>query len=287
MSEPSNNISSHSAAAELENIKLELAKEELKKVQLEIENLKPKRKLNDEIARYIPLITAVLSIVGFLWGVVLFLNQQERDRRTREEERISRDQVQYRNSYEQLLQFSSNPNISVQRVMFLRDDIDHLIDSLYPPDNPATMERNKTERDRLKNNIYGLITKECDFTQTRHVQLDIAALQAWTDYEKDVKETPNKVLINKYIRAIQFLHARDPRYIESVTYDPQIGYSETQAPSEPLSNSFGSLAEGFKLHLQLLSKEDKERSIEAFARVTKNPTLTADLFQSESTDLFN
>jgi hypothetical protein len=195
---------------ELQKINLELAKRQLQKLNLEIAALKPKRSGPAVIVPYIPTIMALLSIAGFIWGVWLFLNQQERDRKTREEERISRDLTQYRNSYEQLLQFSSNPNITVQRVLFLRDDIDHLIDSIYPPD------KRPDARARLKGNIFSLITKECDFTQTRHVQLDIAALEQWKDYEKDLKETPNKTYINKYIRAIQYLHTRDPKYIESV-----------------------------------------------------------------------
>src|SRR5438552_941209 len=97
--------------SQLQKVNLETAKVQLQKLNLEIEDLKEERNWEERIARFIPIITAVISIAGFLWGVVLFRNQQEKDRITREADQISRDMNQYRTSYEQLLQFSSNQNI--------------------------------------------------------------------------------------------------------------------------------------------------------------------------------
>jgi hypothetical protein len=274
---PAESNNTDSPEAQLQRINLELAKAQLQKLNLEIEDLKPKSKWTREVVvRAITIVTAVSAIVSFSWGVYVYEKQQEKDRQTREDDRKSRDLMQYRASYEQLLQFSSSPNMTVQTVLFLRNDIDHLIDSIYPPD------KQEDERARLKRNIYSLITKDCDFTQTRHVQLDIAALEEWKDYEKDLKETPNKIYINKYIHAIQYLHTRDAKYIESVTYTPEIGYREIQAPTEPLSNSFGSLVEGFRLHLKLIGKKERDEAVQDFAIVTNNPTLTADLFPPEA-----
>src|SRR2546422_4355901 len=142
---------------------------QLQKLNLEIEDLRAERNWEERIARFIPIITAVISIAGFLWGVVLFRNQQERDRITREADQISRDMNQYRTSYEQLLQFSSNQNMSVARVLSLRQDLDALIDSLYPAEkNP---KENQIQKDRLRASIYDLISKDFDFTQTRQVKI--------------------------------------------------------------------------------------------------------------------
>lgn len=266
-----------------QNIELELKEAQLEKLQLEIKNLKPKRKFwNDKLVPYIPLLTAALSIIGFLWGVWMFLNQQEKERKTREEERISRDQAQYRSSYEQLLQFSSNANITVQRVLFLRADMDRLIDSAFAPN------QRDAERQKLRGTIFSLISRECDFTQAKHVRLDIAALQEWKDYEDELKAVPNKRYLNKYLNAIAYLHTRDPRYIETAEFNAQTGFTESQAPKEPLALSFASLIEGFNCHLQLIDQKDPERQvqIDAFERVTKNPYLTADLFRSDTSNLF-
>jgi hypothetical protein len=265
-----------------QNIEQDLKQAQLDKLKLEIKDLIPQRKWHEKLVPYIPLLTVVLSFAGFGWGVLTFVNQQEDDRRTREEERISRDQAQYRASYEQLLQFASNPNISVQRVLFLRDDIDRLIDSLFRP------EDREAERKKLRLAISGLIVRECDFTQAKHVRLDIAALQEWKDYEDELKSVPNKKYLNKYLNAIAYLHTRDPRYIETAEFNPQTGFTESQAPKEPLALAFASLIEGFNCRLQLIKQNDPERQaqIDAFERVTKNPYLTADVFRSDTSSMF-
>jgi hypothetical protein len=277
---PNNDIESVNPTPD--NVELELKRAQLQKLDLEIKNLEPKRKWYEQFIPFIPLISVALSVAGFGWGVLMFLNQQEKDRLTREEERISRDQAQYRSSYEQLLQFSSNPNITVQRVLFLRADMDRLIDSVFAPDQRVA------EKQKLRETIFGLISRECDFTQAKHVRLDIAALQEWKDYEEELRTVPNKRYLNKYLNAIAYLHTRDPRYIESAEYNPQTGFTESHAPKEPLAMSFASLIEGFNCHLQLIDHRDPERQaqIDAFERVTKNPFLTADLFRSDTSGLF-
>jgi len=274
----SSNEHRESVDTRLQKIELELKEAQLKKLHLEIQNLKPKRRWNEKIVPYIPLLTAALSIIGFIWGVVLFLEQQEKDRQTRHEERISRDQAQYRASYEQLLQFSSNPNISVQRVLFLRDDIDQLIDSAFDPD------KREAEKNRLRDNIFNLISNDCDFTQVKHVRLDIAALRKWKDYQAELKKVPNQRYLSKYLNAIAYLHTRDTQYIETAEYNPQTGFTESKAPSEPLAVAFASLIEGFACHLQLYDEKDpdKQMQIDNFEFATKNPFLTADLFRSDT-----
>lgn len=271
MTEPSK--SDHdSIEVQMERLNLEIASAQLQKLRLEIENLKPKR----SFARYIPLITAAISICGFLWGVYLFLDQQERDRLTRETEQIGRDQNQYRTSYEQLLQFASNSQVTVSRVLFLRQDLYALIDALYPPDRKP--EDNRREKEKLTQSIFELINEDCDFTQRRHVQLDIAALRNWSDYQKGLQEAPNTKVIAKYIQALGDLHFKYPKSVENLRYNGERGGYEYQTPEEPLIGTFEVLVDGFTMHLNLLTDADRTEAIAQFNRVTNNPILTADLF---------
>jgi hypothetical protein len=148
---------------ELEAIKLATAKAQLQKLNLEIEDLQAERSTGERLTRFIPIITALISIAGFMWGVLLYRNQQESDRKTREADQISRDLSRYRTSYDELLQFSSNQNMTVARVLALRQDLDGLIDSLYPVDK--NQDENRRQKDRLKSSIYDLISKDFDFTK--------------------------------------------------------------------------------------------------------------------------
>ncbi len=278
MTTPSEN-NAESVATALQNIELDLKKAELQKLLQEIENAKPKRRRRiDSVVPFIPLLTAALSIAGFLWGVWMFLAQQEKDRVTRHEERISRDRAQFRANYEQLLQFTSNPNISVPRALFLRDDIAQLIKSAFEE------KEQEAEEKKLKENIFNLISTDCDFTQPKHVRLDIAAMKRWDHYAAELKKVPSKRYLNKYIGAITYLHTRDSHYIETAEYNAQTGFIEAQAPKEPLAVVFASLIEGFACHLELLELDepDRQKQIDAFQFATKNELLTADLFRSQT-----
>jgi hypothetical protein len=258
--------------SELETIKLATAKAQLKKLNLEIENLQVGRSRGERLTRFIPIITALISIAGFMWGVLLYRNQQESDRKTREADQISRDLSRYRTSYDELLQFSSNQNMTVARVLALRQDLDGLIDSLYPVDK--NQDENRRQKDRLKSSIYDLISKDFDFTQTRQVQFDIAALQNWVDYKKGLEGNLNFWITDKYLKALGDLRYKNPGVLESIKLNEGEEYPD---PENAIGEPYRSVIEGFVCHFNLLS--DKEQTImkTKFGNVTYNQTLAADL----------
>lgn len=261
------------AEPDLEKIKVETAQAQLRKLNLEIENLETGNDLESRLTRLIPLITAVISILGFWWGVHVFLEQQEKDRVTRELDRISRDETQYRASYEQLLQYSSNPNMTLSQVIFVRESINQLIDSLYPLKTKSN--ENRIEKEKLQTAIVDLINKDCDFTQTRQVRFDIVALQKWAEYHSALEGGNNSSVVSKYLQALRDLEAKNPGYLESVR---QIQYDEYQDPESPLMEPYRSLIEGFGCHLEFLTPEQRAKAIAGFRKATNNPLLTADLF---------
>ena len=271
MPEPTNS-QPDSIDSQLEKINLETAMAQLQKLNLEIEDLRAERNWEERIARFIPIITAVISIAGFLWGVVLFRDQQERDRITREADQVSRDMSQYRTSYEQLLQFSSNQNMTVARVLSLRQDLDALIDSLYPAEkNP---KENQLQKDRLRASIYDLISKDFDFTQTRQVQFDIAALQNWDDYKKGLEGTLNVSITERYLQALGDLRYKNPRVFEQIRVNDSDEYQE---PDTLIGNPYRSVIEGFVCHLDRFSADQKMLEIKKFGGVTENKLLAAQL----------
>ena len=256
----------------LPDINLETAKAQLQKLHLEIEDLQGERNWEERIARFIPIITAVISIAGFLWGVVLFRNQQEKDRITREADQISRDLNQYRTSYEQLLQFSSNQNMTVARVLSLRQDLDALIDSLYPADkNP---KENLLQKERLRASIYDLLSRDFDFTQTRQVQFDIAALQNWDDYKKGLEGSLNLLITERYIQALCDLSHKNFEVFKQIRVNERDDYQE---PDTIIGNPYLSVLQGFVCHLERLSDDQKLAEIRKFGNATENPLLAAQL----------
>jgi hypothetical protein len=270
------NIANDPDNSELSDINREIAAAELEKLKLEIQDLRPRSRWSERLGRLIPIITATISIAGFLWGVVLFSKQQEKDRLTREADQISRDQATYRTDYEQLLQFSSNQNMTVARVLFLRQDLNTLIDSIYPPDKKPV--DNQREKDKLTKSIFDLIHKDCDFTQTRQVQFDIAALRDSVGYQKG-QGSQSSLVIRKYLAALRDLQSKEPGKMASIR---KVESDDFQEPEALLEDPYRSIFEGFSCHLSLLSADERAKAIRGFKTITKNPILTAELFGSES-----
>lgn len=258
-----------STEAELENIKLDTARAELKKLHLEIEDLKAARSLGGRISRLIPIITATISIAGFLWGVRIYIAQQESDRKTREADQISRDLNRYRTSYDELLQFSSNQNMTVARVLALRQDLDALIDSLYPKTDDK-----ERQKERLKTGIYNLLSTDFDFTQPRQVQFDMAALQNWVDYKKGLEGKLNNSITEKYLKALGDLRYKNPGVLEGIRVNEG---DDNQDPETVIGEPYRSVIEGFVCHFSLLPEDQKVAAQTKFGNVTLNKTLAADL----------
>src|SRR2546421_7111762 len=80
------------SATSHEEIKLRTEKAELDKLELEIEELKRGRRLEGRVVRFIPIITALISIAGFISGLLIFVDQQKKDRQAREEDRKTRQE---------------------------------------------------------------------------------------------------------------------------------------------------------------------------------------------------
>ena len=284
MSEQTSIANGPGEATPVGDIDREIAAANLAKLKLEIQDLQPKTEWSQRISRLIPIITATISIAGFLWGVQTFSQQQERDRQTREADQISRDKALYRSSYEQLLQFSSNQNMTVTQMFFLQKELNRLIDSIYPP-NKQPLE-NQEEKRKLANSFFDLIQKDCDFTQARQVQFDMAALRESIGYQEASKESQSSLVIRKYLQALtdledknSKLHARNSNSSKRIR---KLGSDEFQESNALLGEPYRSLIAGFSCHLSRLTPPEQATAINTFANITGDKILTAQLFGSET-----
>ena len=60
-----------------QNLEALLAEAQLEKLRLEIQSLQSKNKWDDRVARYIPLLTVLITVAGFSFGVYQFRIQQK------------------------------------------------------------------------------------------------------------------------------------------------------------------------------------------------------------------
>lgn len=256
-----------SSTIPLREISRKKAMAELRKLELEVDALERGRDWEGRIARFIPIITAVISIAGFILGVVIFTNQQAREREAREQDRKSRQINDYRTGYEQLLLFSSNEKMTVARVLALKDDLDALQADLYKD------RAQEQEKRRMMGSICNLIARDFDFTQPRQVTFDIAALQNWSEYQDGLVatlsadgtgQTVNDSIIDKYLHVVRDLELKEPGVFKNVNVD--IG---TVDPEVILKEPQRSVVNGFACHLNLLEDQNKrEEQVERFGEST-------------------
>jgi hypothetical protein len=241
---------------------------EMRKAELEVQDLERGRKLEGRVGRFIPIITALISIGGFISGVVIFTQQQRTERAAVERDRLSREMNDYRSGYEQLLLFSSNEKMTVARVLALKDDLDALQANLYT--DAAAQEK---EKKRVMGNICNLIARDFDFTQPRQVTFDIAALQNWHEYQDGLLatlsadgtgQTVNDSIIDKYLQVIRDLEGKEPGVFKNVDVD--LGAVD---PEIILKDPQRSVVNGFACHLNLLKDQNKkEQQAQRFFDVT-------------------
>ncbi len=249
-----------------EEISRKKAKAELEKLELEVDELKRGGTWEGRIVRFIPIITAVISIGGFILGVIIFTDQQAREREAREQDRKSREINDYRTGYEQLLLFSSNEKMTVARVLALKDDIDALQADLY-----QGVDAQEKEKARVMGSICNLIARDFDFTQPRQVTFDIAAMQNWREYKDGLiatlgpdGQTVNDSILDKYLQVFRDLESKEPGAFKNVNVD-----KGAVDPEIVLKDPQRSVINGFACHLDLLADQSKrDEQAERFAEIT-------------------
>jgi hypothetical protein len=200
-------------------------------------------------------------------GVVIFGNQQTKERQAREDDRRSRELSDYRTGYEQLLLFASNDKMTIARVLALKQDLDALKNSLY-----IKAEEKEAQEKRLTGSICNLIARDFDFTQPRQVTFDIAALQNWDEYKNGLADTLNKdgtgktvneSIIDKYLQVVRDLEFKEPGIFKDVNLDEGAG-----DPEILLSEPHRSVIYGFACHINL-EEDKKEKEADRFEQITK------------------
>lgn len=114
-----------------QNLEEALTRAQLDKLRLEIADLKHKKSREDRFLQYSPLVTVIVAVAGFLFGIYQFQTQQtkeqQKDRASRETDQIIILQNQIRADVNELLRFTGDQSQPVSRVLFLLEDLNYLL----------------------------------------------------------------------------------------------------------------------------------------------------------------
>ncbi|PYS99852.1 MAG: hypothetical protein DMF63_10180 [Acidobacteria bacterium] len=266
---------------------------QLMKTYLEIEHLSKGHSQAEAISRYIPLISVVIAVGGFLFGIYQYQKQdelaqkrilfeQQKDRETKESDQALRIQSQMRTDIEQLVQFTKDKQETAAKVRFLLTDL-----KTYLELEGNLKEHNfKTNKKRdITSSLLKTISNDCDFSQPRDVIFVQTIMTDWEDYKQYLKEHPelNVYIFDKYISALITMYQTDPSVVRGIRYqadrrnfDYTKGYGRLdQAETFYLDDLLAGFDDHMKVHEDA---KEKETYLKQFQAATCNPALTQDLF---------
>jgi hypothetical protein len=273
-----------------------LKEAQLEKVRLEIEQLRKTRL--EGITRYLPLLSVLIAVGGFLFGIYQFQKQsaleqkqsaleqnkivieQQKDRETRETDQALRIKAQIRSDLEQLFLFTQEKKQTISTVRFIIEDLKDYLE-IEKSLNRADSKPHKT-RDITINLIQNVVN-DCDFNQIRDVIFARTVMSDWEDSIPYLKEQPsrNTYILTMYSDALETIYSIDSQLVRSMKYDGNLfmyqkGYGKLGSSQ---IDHLEQIVLAFKDHVQLLAAgEIKSRYIVSFQAATCNPTLTEQLF---------
>ena len=274
-----------------------LAAAELEKLRLEIEDLKNSSDWRNEISAFTPLISVIIAVGGFLFGIYQFQRQQQlqqertiveqrREQASKELDQKLRIQNQIRSDLEQLLQFVRDKQQTVSKAFFLLGDLKAYLsvaNAQVQPGEAVFLNNGKGVTASLVNSVI----HDCDFNQFRDVTFDLILYENWDDYKEYFVENPYDAfyIADKYVNAMNEFCKGDPDVLSKVEYNNgtflYIGGFGRIGPTKV--RHFEAIAHGFRVHIRRVKDEDQKDLIEAFERSIKNPKFTRD-FLSISSD---
>ena len=293
------------------NIDQARAEAELQKLHLEIKNLKYKNRWESKISLYIPLITVLVGVFGFLFGIYQFQSQQklqqdrtiteqQKDREARKREQDIRLQNQIRVDVDQLLQFTSNKDMAISRVVFLLDDLQRLSSYSASDEEPSPEGQgdSKAPGDQVREitkSLLAMVVNDCNLTDHRHTNFTTLIASDWGDTLTYLEEESAtlRVVLDKYIAALAQLQKEFPEELKSITYDAEkeIFFHQFSSTGDMATfYYFTDLINGFNSYLGLLKNDSNESEdwtsfVREFQRITCNPTLTKQIFGRDFSDV--
>lgn len=264
-----------------------LAAAQLEKLRLEIDQLKTGRDWEQRTISFLPLLTVLIAVSGFLFGIYQFRNQQQahhdelmvqqqKDRAANEREQDIRIQNQINGDGQQLFRFVNDKQMTMSTVVFSLQDLDELCEFLSHGDK----DKAASVRRKISLALRETVWDECDFNSARDVQFNNNAITLWSDYLEYLKTESGNLpyLIGRYKHALAALYRSSPAFFRTLHYKEDGSWEVPMAISQSQFDLFEDLLSGIKTEIEALDDEKKKTYVKEFETTLCNPTLTQQTF---------
>jgi hypothetical protein len=257
-----------------------LAAARLEKLTLEIEQLKnnneqskKKKGWHDRFTSYTPVLSVLIAVFGFLFGIYQYqrqqkiqqtqiLTEQEKDRLSKEREQRLRIQSQIRSDVDQILEFTNDPKETVSKVLFLLRDIKQ---NLEFDNGESGSDRYKEAQRSITKTLAHAVEFDCNFGQQRDLDFTFTLEQNWDDYDVYFQEDEAlgslEYIVDAYIAALSHMYPKDPAEVRSLRYSEangEINFPQNGKFDAAQERRFQDLSVGFKVHLDLVKEERRK-----------------------------
>lgn len=273
-----------------QQIHREVSEAQLEKLKLEIEELKEKKEkktLSEKITPYIGLISVVIAVGGFLFGVYQFLDGQKKNRLSQERELSEKIENHLSSDIEKILLFTQDEKMSVAHMTYLFEDLKTYITLKAKTTENPDREAYKLTR-AVSDKLLYAVQNDCNFENHKDVSFLWAVLRNWEDFTDALKENKamNAAILDKQTNALRIFYSKDSQIVSTITYDAvgrAFTYPEGLGNLTPRdTDHFQDMLNNIKDSFILLSDENEKKEVvlEVQGR-TCNRTLTKQILGTD------
>jgi hypothetical protein len=266
------NLQEEIAKAQLRKLELEIdslehdahtkaskAEPERQKLELEILSLKRQNSLLSRLSQVATVFTILATVItasatawGFYTAYDKYFTDREHEMDLKTKEARDRASTQYRTELQQLLGFPNDPHQTIPTAVFLLHDLHDVIETGY----------DGADREARRNEVGFLLAQltrspEFDLSVNRNAEYDRKAMNYSEYYANFLIEnsTENFDVISKYKDVLQQLSTKDPEFCKTLIVESDNLFTDGKRPKDASEKiQFVTLFHGYKKHVELLNK---------------------------------
>ncbi|HEX6190174.1 MAG TPA: hypothetical protein VFZ40_19125 [Pyrinomonadaceae bacterium] len=254
-----------------------MAEGQLQKLQLEIRQLRKPRWL-DPFLQILPLVTVLVSVLGFVWTAFQYFEGQKKARSLERTQQTLKLEEQARTNLQRITQFPSDQKITRGEIEVLLIDLQR-VQTLLSAARQSDGSLNYASQSEFTTEILANLVNGMSFHEPREVDFADVVLRDWSQYADYIKtnQVYVKNILAKQEDALTELRRRYPKYFAGLTMNDTGGYNEPKGATTRRNEfrAFEKLMLSYEEHLKLLTDDSfRQHSIKSFQAAICNAQLT-------------
>lgn len=234
------------------NLQASISEAQLRKLNLEISNLKWQSSWVSRLAQFATVFTIAATLFGVWQGYSKYITDKQKDRELKDKELVERTNNQYRSNLQQLILYPIDEKQTIPSAIFLLNDLQAVTQNGF---EGAELQRRQNEIGTLL--IELVQSSQFDLNKDRNVEFDRTAMRTCKYYSealiRDFAENP--LILSKYAAALELIHNNNKSY-ESIVINPNGSFvwPSSLIKDDPTLRHFMNLVWAYREHIVIHKK---------------------------------